>query len=159
MAISRMFPVVGACASLAATAPAANRAPTAEVVPAAQLRAYVATTASGLVSHAATIDPASRTLIVRRDALGEVEVHALLNDVLVGQAGAAILVIGGRIEGGREVAPDERRGGTIIGGRSQAFGAGDVAWIPAGIPHQMVVRRGSSLTYVAVKTDRAARAH
>jgi hypothetical protein len=156
MAVSRMFPVVCACTLLAAAAPAADRAGIAEVVPAAQLRAYVATTANGLVSHPATADPASRTLILRRDGPGEVEVHVLLNDVLVAQAGQATLVTGGRVEGGRETAPNERRGGAIIGGRSQSFRAGDIAWIPAGIPHRMVVKRGSSLTYVAVKIDKVA---
>jgi len=142
-----------AAALLAAAAPAA--APDrAEIVPAARLRAYVAVTANGLVSHPAFADPAANTVIVRRDGPGEVEVHALLNDVLVAQAGAATLIVGGTIDGGREVAPNERRGGTISGGRSRALHPGDVAWIPAGLPHQLIVPRGGSFTYVVVKTAR-----
>jgi hypothetical protein len=154
MQLSKLFPAA-ALPLLAIAADAAPMPPVAEVVPAAQLRAFVAVTSNGLVAHPATADPASRTLIVRRDGPGEVEVHALLNDVIVPQAGAATLLVGGHVEGGRETAPNERRGGTIAGGRSYALHPGDVVWIPAGIPHQMIVRRGGSFTYVAVKTDKA----
>jgi mannose-6-phosphate isomerase-like protein (cupin superfamily) len=129
----------------------------AEIVPAATLRASVATTANGLVSHPAFADPAANTVVVRRDGTGEVEVHLLLNDVLVAQAGTATLIVGGRIEGGRETEPNERRGGTITGGRSRPLHPGDVAWIPAGLPHQLVIPRGGSFTYVVVKTDKASR--
>ena len=145
-----------ACAAfhgLARAAPPAS-APTAEVVPAARLRTYVAITHDGLVAHPATDDPASRTLIVRRDGPGEVEVHAVLNDVIVAEAGAAELLVGGRVDGGRETAPNERRGGNIVGGVRHNLRPGDLVWIPAGIPHQMIVRRGGSFTYVAVKTDK-----
>ncbi|MDB5694007.1 MAG: hypothetical protein JWO81_3070 [Alphaproteobacteria bacterium] len=156
MPLSKAFPAAAALLLLAV--PALHAAPipaAAEVVPAARLRAFVAVTSNGLVSHPATTDPASRTLIVRRDGPGEVEVHALLNDVIVVQAGTATLLAGGRVEGGRETAPNERRGGTIAGGRSQALHPGDLVWIPAGIPHQMILKRGGSFTYVAVKTDKA----
>lgn len=146
-----------AAALLAAAAPAAAPAP-AEVAPSAQLQAYVATTTNGLVSHPAFADPAAKTVIVRRDGPGEVEVHALLNDVGIVQAGAATLLTGGEVRGGAETAPNERRGGTIVGGSSRALHAGDMFWIPAGIPHQLVIERGGSFTYVVVKTDKAASA-
>ena len=149
----RRFPAAAACLLLAAAPPVGP----AETVPAATLRAYVAKTTDGLVSHPAFADPAAKTVVVRRDGPGEVEIHDLLNDVLVAQAGSATLIVGGRVEGGRETAPNERRGGAITGGRSQALHPGDVAWIPAGIPHQLIVRKGGSFTYVVVKTDRASR--
>ena len=149
----KAFPAIAACLLLAAAAPAP---PAAEIVPAARLRADVAKTENGLVSHPAFADPAAQTVIVRRDGPGEVEIHALLNDVLIAQSGAATLIVGGRAEGGRETAPNERRGGTILGGERHALHPGDVAWIPAGLPHQLLVPRGGSFTYVVVKTDRAA---
>lgn len=147
-----MLAAIPACLLLAA---ASSPSPPAEVVRAARLRAMVATTTDGLAAPPAFADPAAKTVIVRRDRPGEVEVHALLNDVMVAQAGAATLIVGGRAEGGRDTAPNERRGGTIAGGRSYALHPGDVAWIPAGTPHQLVVPRGGSFTYVVVKTDRA----
>lgn len=156
MQLSKRFPAAALLLLAIPAADAAPAPPAAEVVPAAQLRAFVAVTTNGLVSHPATADPAARTLIVRRDGPGEVEVHAVLNDIIVPQAGTATLLVGGRVEGGRDTAPNERRGGAITGGRSYALHPGDVVWIPAGIPHQMIVRRGTSFTYVAVKTDKAA---
>ena len=96
----KAFAAAAACLLLAA-APAP---PTAEVVPAAQLRATVAKTTDGLVFHPAFADPAAKTVIVRRDGPGEVEVNTLLNDVLIAQAGSATLLVGGRLEGGRETA-------------------------------------------------------
>jgi mannose-6-phosphate isomerase-like protein (cupin superfamily) len=153
MTMARIFPMIAA-ALLAAAAPAAAPTP-AEVVPAARLRASVAATTNGIVSNPAFADPAARTVVVRRDLPGEVEVHAVLNDVGIVQAGTATLLVGGRVEGGRDTAPGEMRGGTIIGGRSEALHPGDAFWIPAGIPHQLIVPRGSSFTYVVVKTDKA----
>jgi mannose-6-phosphate isomerase-like protein (cupin superfamily) len=141
---------------LLAAAPGAAPPP-AEIVSASQLRAYVATTTDGLVSHPAFADPAAKTVIVRRDGPGEVEVHDRLNDVGIVQAGGATLIVGGRVEGGRETAPNERRGGTLVGGRSTDLHPGDLFWIRAGIPHQLIVRRGTSFTYVVVKTDKVER--
>jgi hypothetical protein len=115
----------------------------------------VATTADGLVTHSAVDDPAARTLIVRRDRPGLVEVHDGLNDVVVAQAGAAILLAGGRAEGGRQAEAGEWRGGTIVGGERRRLGPGDIAWIPAGVPHQLIVEPGGSFTYVVIKTVKA----
>ena len=129
-------------------------APVAEHASAAQLRSYVAVTKEGLVAHAAVADPLANTLVVRRDASGEVERHARMNDVMIAQAGEVSIILGGRIEGGHETTPGEWRGGTIIGGRAQTLRPGDVLWIPAGIPHQMVLRPRHSFTYLVVKTER-----
>jgi hypothetical protein len=126
-----------------------------QVASAASLKAMVRTTVDGLVTHAAVDDPAARTLIVRRDRPGQVEVHTALNDVVVAQAGTATLLSGGHAEGAGETAVGEWRGGTIVGGERRSLGPGDVAWIPAGVPHQLIVEPGGSFTYVVVKTDKA----
>ncbi|HEX4739398.1 MAG TPA: hypothetical protein VH331_17760 [Allosphingosinicella sp.] len=157
MALSRILPTFAACLLLAGPAICASPAPV-EVVTAAKLRADVAITSNGLATHPVTLDPASRTIVARRDGPGEVEVHAVLNDVAIVQAGSATLIAGGRVEGGRETGPNEHRGGTIVGGQSHILRAGDVAWIPAGTPHQLIVPKGGSFTYVVVKTDKAATA-
>jgi hypothetical protein len=147
--------LAAACLALALTAAAEPaKAPPrgADVTPAADLRAMVATTVDGLVTHAAVADAAARTIVVRRDRPGLVEVHDGLNDVVVAQAGAAILLAGGRAEGLRQTEAGEWRGGTIVGGARRRLAPGDVAWIPAGVPHQLIVARGGSFTYVVVKT-------
>jgi len=150
--------LAAACLALALTAagePAKAPPRGAEVTSAAHLRAMVATTVDGLVTHAAVADPGARTIVVRRDRPGQVEVHDALNDVVVAQAGAAVLLAGGHAEGLRQTEAGEWRGGTIAGGERRALGPGDVAWIPAGVPHQLIVARGGSFTYVVVKTANA----
>jgi hypothetical protein len=141
----------------APTAGAAERSSArgAETVTAARLAAMVTNMIDGLVTHPAVDDPAAHTLIVRRDRPGLVEIHGVLNDVVVAQAGTATLLAGGRAEGGHEAGPEEWRGGTIVGGERRRLGPGDVAWIPAGIPHQLIVAPGGSFTYVVVKTAKA----
>lgn len=129
-------------------------APQAEHVPAATLRRYVATAKEGLVFHSATTDPTSRTLVVRREKAGDVELHDQMNDVIVIQAGKATMVMGGRAEGQRQIRPGEWIGGRINGGRSYAMRPGDVLWIPAGIPHQMLITHGGSFTYLAIKSPK-----
>ncbi|MDP3738483.1 MAG: hypothetical protein Q8R02_13905 [Hyphomonadaceae bacterium] len=129
-------------------------APQAEHVPAATLKHYVATAKDGLVFRSATSDPASRTLVVRREKAGDVELHDHMNDVIVVQAGKATMVMGGHAEGQRQIRPGEWIGGRIDRGQSYAMRPGDVLWIPAGIPHQMLIAPGGSFTYLAIKSPK-----
>jgi hypothetical protein len=58
-----------------------------------------------------------------------------------------------KFEGAKEIAPNELRGGTIVGGRTFELSPGDVLWIPAGMGHQVVVPKGGSFDYLAVKFE------
>ena len=116
------------------------------------LKASVTTTKDGVAVHTVFADPAANSVFVRRDASGVVERHAHLNDVMIARTGTVTIILGGTIDGGAETSPGEWRGGRIVGGRSQRFEAGDMLWIPAGIPHQMIMRPGRSFTYAVVKT-------
>jgi mannose-6-phosphate isomerase-like protein (cupin superfamily) len=92
-------------------------------------------------------------IIVRRDESGEVEVHERWDDVFVIQEGSGIVIHGGTHAGGRTTAPGEVRGGEITGGMSRRVAAGDVMVIPAGLPHQVTVDEGGSITYFVVKAS------
>jgi mannose-6-phosphate isomerase-like protein (cupin superfamily) len=83
---------------------------------------------------------------------GEVEIHAITADLFIVQQGSADVTLGGAVEGGRDTAPNERRGGAISGGHVRSLAAGDVLWIPAGEPHQ-VTPRGGAFRYLVVKID------
>jgi mannose-6-phosphate isomerase-like protein (cupin superfamily) len=83
---------------------------------------------------------------------GEVEVHAITSDLFIVQEGGADLTLGGAVEGGRDTAPNERRGGAISGGHVRSLAVGDVLWIPAGQPHQVTPRDGG-FRYLVVKMD------
>ena len=91
---------------------------------------------------------------VRRDKTGEAEIHAAFDDLFVVQEGAGTLLYGGRLEGSRETAPGELRGGQIVGGTSLLLSAGDMKAIPAGVAHHVHVPSGGSITYLVVKIPR-----
>ncbi|HEY5347668.1 MAG TPA: hypothetical protein VIJ72_05705, partial [Rhizomicrobium sp.] len=118
---------------------------------AAQLQAQIANPGNGLVNYALPTGPNGATvMIVRRDKTGDVEVHDKLCDVLIAQTGHAVILVGGKVSGNHQIAPDEWRGGKITGGTAHDFSPGDVIWIPAGLPHLILVK-SKSFTYLAMK--------
>jgi mannose-6-phosphate isomerase-like protein (cupin superfamily) len=118
---------------------------------AAQLRARVAHPHNSLAYSALpTGAKGPALLMIRRDASGDVEIHDKRADVLVARKGHARIIIGGTVSGDHRIAPGEWRGGKITGGTSHDFAPGDVVWIPAGLPHQIVVT-SKSFTYLALK--------
>ncbi len=140
---------------LAAAAGASAAQPTGEGVyaSAAQLAAMVAKTKDGVATAQAPTGPGTTMLIAHRDADGQVEVHTRLNDEFVVQAGHATVLVGGKVEGNKETAPGEWRGGKVTGAKAHALGPGDVLWIPAGAPHQTLVPKGGDFRYLAFKFE------
>jgi uncharacterized RmlC-like cupin family protein len=151
VATVRGMVAAGLAAVLSASCGAAAAADQPRLTTAAQLQAQVAQLKDGLAVAPAPTGPGATVLEVRRDRTGEVELHEKLNDVLVGQSGRASVVIGDRLEGGRQTAPGEWRGGTIPGGQSHPLAPGDMLWIPAGRPHQVIVPQGAEFRYLAFK--------
>ena len=98
--------------------------------------------------------PGGNVYIVRRDKNGEAEVHMALNDIFIVKSGHAKITVGGQVAGNRETAPTEWRGGEISGGTDYALAPGDVLFIPAGMPHKVLVPAKASITYVTVKTPK-----
>jgi uncharacterized RmlC-like cupin family protein len=60
-------------------------------------------------------------------------------------------VTGGTVIGAHTVGPREIRGERIEGGTRQELRAGDVAHVPAGVPHQMLVGGDQTFTSFVVK--------
>ncbi len=77
-------------------------------------------------------------LMVYRTGDGEVEIHEKQVDYFFVEQGEATLTVGGKASGSRVTGPGEQRGGTITGGEKIALKAGDIAHIPAAVPHQVV---------------------
>jgi mannose-6-phosphate isomerase-like protein (cupin superfamily) len=92
-------------------------------------------------------------MVAHREGDGEAEVHETQADIFVVQSGEATLVVGGEVVGGKTTAPNEIRGPSVKGGQSHALAAGDVAHIPAKIPHQLLVPAGKEFTYFVMKVD------
>jgi mannose-6-phosphate isomerase-like protein (cupin superfamily) len=93
----------------------------------------------------------SSTLIAHREANGNVEVHALLDDYFVVQSGAATLVYGGEVVNPKLAEPNETRGDSIKGGERLKLGTGDIVHIPATVPHQLLVEPEQQFTYFVIK--------
>jgi mannose-6-phosphate isomerase-like protein (cupin superfamily) len=90
-----------------------------------------------------------------RSRSGEVEVHERFADLFVVLAGAATLVTGGTVTGARIVAPGETRGESIASGTQQKLRPGDVAHVPAGTPHQMLLKGDETITCLVMKVQEA----
>jgi mannose-6-phosphate isomerase-like protein (cupin superfamily) len=115
------------------------------------LSALVAKPKDGLVSIAVPTGPDYTVLVAHRDKTGEVEIHTKFDDEFVVRAGRASVLIGAKVEGAKETAPNELRGGTVVDGKTYDLAPGDVIWIPAGLGHQVIVPNGGSFEYLAIK--------
>ena len=100
--------------------------------------------------------PLHRAMLSFRSRSGEVEVHEQFADVFYVLAGAATLITGGAVVGARLVSPGETRGESIDGGSRQQLRAGDVAHVPAGTPHQMLVAGDKTVTCLVIKVQEVA---
>ncbi len=126
--------------------------PPAAVVRAARLKALGDSLAPGAykttqLGHGPNLTYA----ITHRDTSSGLERHDGWTDVLVIRSGSATLLTGGVQTGATESSPGEWRGGIVRGATRQAIRAGDVVATPAGTPHQMIVAKGESITYVVFK--------
>jgi mannose-6-phosphate isomerase-like protein (cupin superfamily) len=95
--------------------------------------------------------PGHATMLSFRSRDGEAELHEKYADIFHVLAGKATLVTGGVISGARIIGPGETRGERIEGGSRQDLRAGDLAHVPAGLPHQMLVAGDNTFTAFVVK--------
>jgi mannose-6-phosphate isomerase-like protein (cupin superfamily) len=82
---------------------------------------------------------------------GEAELHQNFADIFFVLDGRATLVSGGVVVEPRTVGAGEVRGTSIEDGLQRELRAGDVAHVPAGVPHQMLVRGDKTFTSFVVK--------
>jgi mannose-6-phosphate isomerase-like protein (cupin superfamily) len=84
----------------------------------------------------------------RREAIGQVEVHAKDTDIIYMLEGTTTFVTGGRIIGGKPTGQDEIRGSNVEGGATRTLSKGDVIIVPRGTPHWFKEVSGPVLYYV-----------
>lgn len=97
--------------------------------------------------------PGHAVMLSFRSRDGVAEVHERFADVFVVMDGRARLVTGGTVIGGVRTAEGEIRGMRIEGGQRQELRAGDVAHVPAGVPHQMLVSSEHTFTALVLKIE------
>jgi len=116
-----------------------------------ELNAAVRDLKDGAAVSLLPTDGKAIVLLARRDRDGEVEVHRDRNDEMIVREGQAILRVGMDVRGGRTLPDGECRGGTLLGAHDITLSAGDVVWIPAATPHQVIVPAGQAISYLTVK--------
>ena len=89
--------------------------------------------------------------LIYRAKTGDAELHDEMSDFFVVRAGAATLIMGGQLDAPHTVSPGEHAAAKIIGGDRRSIGPGDVIYIPAKMPHQVVLGPRQTLTYVLIK--------
>jgi mannose-6-phosphate isomerase-like protein (cupin superfamily) len=97
--------------------------------------------------------PQHATMLSFRARNGVAELHENFADLFYVLDGRATLVTGGTVVGAQAIGPGEIRGASIEGGVRQELRAGDVAHVPAGVPHQMLVPGEKSFTSFVVKIE------
>lgn len=82
---------------------------------------------------------------------GIAELHENFSDLFIVLDGKATLITGGTIVNSKKTGPGETRGDSVTGGNAQELRAGDMAHVPAGTPHQMVLSGDASFASIVVK--------
>jgi mannose-6-phosphate isomerase-like protein (cupin superfamily) len=97
--------------------------------------------------------PQHCAMLLFRSRDGAAEVHENFADVFYVLDGRATLVTGGAVAGAARIGPGEMRGSSVEGGTRQELRTGDVAHVPAGVPHQMLVAGEKTVTCLVVKVQ------
>jgi quercetin dioxygenase-like cupin family protein len=95
--------------------------------------------------------PQHCAMLLVRSRDGEAEVHEKFADIFYVLEGRATLQTGGTVLKARRVAPGETRGDSIEGGLRQELRAGEVAHVPAGEPHRMLVAGDQTIACLVLK--------
>ncbi len=82
---------------------------------------------------------------------GIAEMHAHSSDLIIVTDGEATIVTGGTISDSTLESPGETRGQTISGGHEQKVQKGDVLYIPANTPHQIMIAPGITISFLNAK--------
>lgn len=97
--------------------------------------------------------PHHYTMLAFRKKSGGGELHQNFADIFFILRGHATVVTGGRLIDEKTTGPGELRGKAVEGGTRQELRDGDVVHIPAGMPHQMLLADGDTVTYFVVKVE------
>ena len=98
------------------------------------------------------LEGGSYNVNIRRIRGGETALmHPRTTDVYVVREGSGTLVTGGQIVDENDVPVDGQRGAAIRGGEERVISAGDLVFIPAGVPHG--IRETDGITWFNIRFD------
>jgi mannose-6-phosphate isomerase-like protein (cupin superfamily) len=155
MTLRKLVPVVALLISLGVSAQSMkfDHWTPAQLLDRAQHLRQQAAQADGSASETLDKYPHHYTMLAFRSRNGGGELHENYADLFYILDGNATVVTGGALVDRHASAPGEVRGSSVNGGSRQDVKAGDVVHIPAGMPHQMLVPEGSTVTYFVVKVQ------
>lgn len=108
---------------------------------------------SGSASETLSTYPRHFTMLAFRSHSGAGELHQHFADIFYIVDGQATLLTGGQLTNPKELRAGEMGGDGVQGGTGQKLHVGDFVHIPAGMPHQMLVAPGDTVTYFVVKVE------
>lgn len=123
----------------------------AQLLERAQHLKQLAAQGDGSASETLEKYPHHYTMLAFRNRTGGGELHENYADLFYILDGRATVLTGGQLENPKTTASGEVRGTAVVGGAKQDVFAGDVVHIPAGVPHQMLLPEGGTITYFVVK--------
>jgi len=126
---------------------------TAELLERAKHLRDLAAKGDGSASETLEKYPHHYTMLAFRQHSGGGELHQNFADIFFILDGRARVLTGGNLADQKSSGPGEIRGKSVEGGTRQEVKAGDVVHIPAGMPHQMLLAEGESVTYYVVKVE------
>jgi mannose-6-phosphate isomerase-like protein (cupin superfamily) len=126
---------------------------TAELLERAKHLRDLAAKGDGSASETLEKYPHHYTMLAFRQHSGGGELHQNFADIFFILDGRASVLTGGNLADQKSSGPGEIRGKSVEGGTRQEVKAGDVVHIPAGMPHQMLLAEGESVTYYVVKVE------
>ena len=97
--------------------------------------------------------PTFNAIVFHREGSGQSEAHEKLADFLIVRSGEGAILVGGKSIDAKETAPGETRGKRVEGGTRYKLTPGDVIYIPAGVPHQVIVENGKQLNAMVIKVE------
>jgi hypothetical protein len=92
-------------------------------------------------------------MFYREGTAPKAEIHQKHGDFGYVRTGEGVIVTGGKFVDGTRSGPNEMRG-TLEGGTRHPLTAGDAFYIPANMPHQIVVEPGKRFNVEMLKVER-----
>lgn len=86
-----------------------------------------------------------------KEGSAESEIHEHLAEFQIIRNGEGTMMLGGKVVNAKNTGPGEIRGTALAGATGQPLRAGDLLYIPAGMPHHTIVERTNSQDKLIVK--------
>jgi mannose-6-phosphate isomerase-like protein (cupin superfamily) len=119
-----------------------------------ELRKFVAATGARGGTLFNSPDGQTNYMMQLRSVPSDVEEHSRWDDLIIVRSGSGSVQVGPRTKGARFMAAGELRGGTIIAPSRLELRTGDIARIPAGVPHAFMPNGPEPWEFLLVKVRR-----